>query len=683
VAVTSPSSPSSPIASTEIGEDHRRVHGKLSWTRLRCGTIAAPTRFPEEKSTLIEHPTSDDRARPGRQDQGRGQEGGANAAAGERLLAARGILPAPLVLKNVRVVNVFTGEVDPPADLAIADGLIVGIGRYAGREEVDLGGRWVCPGLIDGHVHLESSMVTPAEFARAVVPRGTTAVVADPHEIANVSGLEGLRFMFRASEDLPLAVFWGLPSSVPATPFDDANASLGADDLATLLGEPRVVALGEVMNAAAVLSGDPGMAAKLSLLRSAGKVIDGHAPGLSGPDLAAYVLSGVGSDHECITPEEARERLRLGMRLMIREGSAARDLEALLPVVTAANSRRCLLVTDDRNPVDLLREGHLDHLVRKAVAASLDPVTAIRLATINPAEYFGLDRLRSDASGGSGASGGSDAAGAAGPVLGPRGALAPGFVADVVVLDDLVSFRVNRVYVAGRLVAENGRDGSTPPRQPLSEGEEVDGWGLLIGTCHVRSVTPADFLIPAGDGPVLVIEIVPGQIVTRQARLDLPVQDGYRRPNPAAGVVKLAVVERHRGTGRIGKGFVRGLGLAQGALASSVSHDAHNIVVAGADDTDLAVAVRAVAEAGGGLAAVRDGRVVEALPLPIAGLMSDRPLAEVAEGLGRLGDLVRSWGVPPSLDPFMTLSFLTLAAVPELKLTDRGLVDVTRGRLVP
>lgn len=585
-----------------------------------------------------------------------------DARRGDRLLTAQGARPAPLVLKNARVVNVFTGEVDPPADMAVDGGLVVGIGRYSGREEVDLGGRWVCPGLIDGHVHLESSMVTPAEFARAVVPRGTTAVVADPHEIANVCGLEGLRFMFRVSEDLPLAVFWGLPSSVPATPFDDTGAALDADDLATLMGEPRVVALGEVMDVSAVLSGDPGMAAKLNLFRSAGKVVDGHAPGLGGPDLAAYVLSGLGSDHECTTPEEARERLRLGMRLMIREGSAARDLEALLPVVTPANSRRCLLVTDDRNPADLLREGHLDHLVRKATAAGLDPVTAIRMATINPAEYFGLDRPR---------------------LLAPRGALAPGFIADMVVLDDLASFRVNRVYVAGRLVAEGGWPVFAPPRQPLPEGEGVGGWGLLVGTCHVRPVTPADFLIPAGDGPARVIEIVPGQIVTRQARLNLPIEGGYWRSDPAAGVVKLAVVERHRGTGRIGKGFVRGLGLVCGALASSVSHDAHNIVVAGADDTDLAVAVRAVAEAGGGLAAVRDGRVVEVLPLPIAGLMSDRPLTEVAEGLGRLGDLVRSWGVPASLDPFMALSFLTLAAVPELKLTDRGLVDVTRGRLVP
>ena len=581
------------------------------------------------------------------------------------LLIARGLRPAPLVLKNARVVNVFTGQVDPPADIAIAGGRIVGMGplsgagrvagqrawRYSGQTEVDLGGRWVCPGLIDGHVHLESAMVTPAEFARAVVPRGTTAVVADPHEIANVCGLEGIRFMLRASDALPLAVFLSLPSCVPASPFDDAGAALAAEDLATLLDEPRMVALGEVMDVPAVLGGDPGLAAKFDLARSAGKVIDGHAPGLSGPDLAAYVLSGAGSDHECTTPDEARERLALGMRLMIREGSAARDLEALLPAVTPVNSRRCLLVTDDRNAEDLLREGHLDHLIRQAVRAGLDPVTAIQMATLNPAEYFGLDRA-----------------------LIRRGALAPGFAADVVVLDDLATFRVDRVYAGGELVAGPGQS------QSAAKAGERAGGGLR-GTCHVLPLLAADFRVAAGDGPALVIEVVPGRIVTRQARLSLPVKDGCWQVDPAGGVAKLAVVERHQASGRIGKGFVRGLGLRCGALASSVSHDAHNIVVAGLDDTDMAMAVRAVAEAGGGLAAVRDGRVVEVLPLPIAGLMSDRPLGEVAERLGRLRDLARSWGAPGSLDPFMALAFLTLATVPELKLTTRGLVDVAYGRV--
>ncbi len=640
-------------------EGHRPRSWKQHETRRHPAT--------EETSDLTESRDGDGRVYAGRQDEA--------FPADERLLVARGVRPAPLVLKNARVVNVFTGQVDPPADIAVAAGFIAGIGRYSGGEEVDLGGRWVCPGLIDGHVHLESTLVTPAEFARAVVPRGTTAVVADPHEIANVCGLEGLRFMLRASEGLPLTVFLALPSCVPATPFDDAGAVLDAIDLATLLGEPRVVALGEVMDVPAVLGGGRDMAAKLSLFRSAGKVVDGHAPRLGGPDLSAYVLSGVGSDHECTTPGEARERLRLGMRLMIREGSAARDLEALLPAVTPANSRRCLLVTDDRDPVGLLVEGHLDHLVRKAVAAGLDAVTAIQMATINAAEYFGLDRAR-----------GGQA---------PRGALAPGFAADVVVLDDLESFRVNRVCVAGELTAtpgeetgERGGPGGLGGQRDLAGPKALGDPGRATGdvclarTCHVPPVSPGDFRVPAGNGPARVIEIVPGQIITRQASLYLPVRDGCWRPDPGAGVVKLAVVERHRGTGRIGKGFVHGLGLNCGALASSFSHDAHNIVAAGIEDTDLAAAVQAVADLGGGLTAVRDGEVVEGLSLPVAGLMSDRPLAEVAERLGRLRDLAHAWGVPASLDPFLTLAFLTLAAVPELKLTNRGLVDVASRELV-
>lgn len=601
-------------------------------------------------------------------------------SAPDRLAVARGSCPAPLVLKNARVLNVFTGKIDPPADIAVAGGLIAGIGRYSGAEELDLAGRMVCPGLIDGHVHLESSMVAPAEFARAVVPRGTTAVVADPHEIANVAGLDGLRYMLGASAALPLTVFLALPSCVPATPFEDAGATLEAADLAALAGDPRVVALGEVMNVPAVLSGDSGMEAKLALARASGMVIDGHAPGLSGSDLAAYVLSGASSDHECTTPAEARERLRLGMWLMIREGSAARDLDALLPVVDEASSRRCLLVTDDRNPADLLAHGHLDLMVRKAIAAGLDPVTVVRMVTLNAAERFGLDRPRAGAP--------SADRGPFDPVLAPRGALAPGFAADIVVLDDLAAFKVDRVFSGGRLVAEGGsavweRDAAANGGATWDGGAlKREGRGVGGGTCHVPALGPADFRVPATGGQVPVIDLLPGQIVTKRVSLTLPPRGGFLEADPAAGVAKLAVVERHRGTGRIGRGFVRGLGLAHGALASSVSHDAHNIVVAGIEDGDIVAAVRAVAEAGGGLAAVRDGRVAEILPLPIGGLVSDRPLAEVAAGHERLLAVARSWGVPATLDPFMALAFLTLAAVPELKLTDRGLVDVVAGRIV-
>ncbi len=594
----------------------------------------------------------------------------------ELLSFSRGAHPAPLVLKNARIINVFTGEVDPAADIAIADGLIVGVGRYRGGEEVDLAGRPVCPGLIDGHVHLESSMVTPGEFARAVVPRGTTAVVADPHEIANVAGAAGIHYILRESEGLPLTVFIGLPSCVPATPFEDSGAVLRAEDLADLVGEPRVVALGEVMDVPAVLRADRGLAAKLELFRRAGLVIDGHSPGLTGQDLSAYILAGVGSDHECTTAKEAEERLALGMRLMIREGSAARDLDALLPAVTLANSRRCLLVTDDRNPSDLLGEGHLDHLIRKAMAGGLDLVTAIRMATLNVAEYFGLDRVRRAAPDHSSA---------------PRGALAPGFTADVVVLRDLEGFEVEEVYAAGKLVARGGQalvagPGGERPASP-ADRPAADGRPSLRDTCRVAAISTSDFAVPVAAGsarsPARVIDVTPNSIVTGNARLDLPVRDGCLQPDSPCGVAKLVVVERHRASGRIGVGFVRGLGFSAGALASSVSHDAHNIVAAGFDDGDILSAVRAVVATGGGLAAARDGHVAGQLPLPIAGLLSDRPLVEVAGGLARVADVARLWGAPAGFDPFMPLAFLTLAAVPELKLTDRGLVDVGRGEIVP
>lgn len=561
----------------------------------------------------------------------------------ERLIAAaRGEEPADLLLKNARLVNVLSGEIHA-ADVAVAGGQVLGWGAYEAREVVDVEGRFVCPGFLDAHVHLESAMVRPAEFARAVVPRGTTGVFTDPHEIANVLGLEGVRYMLQASEGLPLRVYVMAPSCVPATTMETAGAELTAADIEALWAHERVIGLAEMMNFPGVLYRVPEVLAKLRA--AAGRPIDGHAPGLGGLDLNAYVAAGVRSDHETTELEEAREKLRRGMHLMIREGTTARNLEALLPVVTPANAGMCHFCTDDRHPDTLLTEGGVDDVVRKAIARGLDPVTAIQMATINTARYF----RRWD-----------------------MGAVAPGLQADLVVLDDLEGLRAWRVYAGGRLVAEEGRY--------LAATAE----GAPVPVPRSMNVDPAavDFTIRPGKGPARVIGIIPEQIVTEDLRLEPTVVDGAVVADPARDLIKMAVVERHRGTGRAGLGLVRGLGLRSGALASSVAHDSHNVVVAGAGDDDMRAALAAVVEMGGGQVVVDGGRVLAACPLPIAGLMSDRPLPEVRDQVAALTEAAR--GLGSSLpDPLMTMSFLALPVIPALKLTDRGLVDVTRFDLVP
>lgn len=561
----------------------------------------------------------------------------------ERLIAAaRGEEPADLLLKNARLVNVLSGEIHA-ADVAVAGGQVLGWGAYEAREVVDVEGRFVCPGFLDAHVHLESAMVRPAEFARAVVPRGTTGVFTDPHEIANVLGLEGVRYMLQASEGLPLRVYVMAPSCVPATTMETAGAELTAADIEALWAHERVIGLAEMMNFPGVLYRVPEVLAKLRA--AAGRPIDGHAPGLGGLDLNAYVAAGVRSDHETTELEEAREKLRRGMHLMIREGTTARNLEALLPVVTPANAGMCHFCTDDRHPDTLLTEGGVDDVVRKAIARGLDPVTAIQMATINTARYF----RRWD-----------------------MGAVAPGLQADLVVLDDLEGLRAWRVYARGRLVAEEGRY--------LAATAE----GAPVPVPRSMNVDPAavDFTIRPGKGPARVIGIIPEQIVTEDLRLEPTVVDGAVVADPARDLIKMAVVERHRGTGRAGLGLVRGLGLRSGALASSVAHDSHNVVVAGAGDDDMRAALAAVVEMGGGQVVVDGGRVLAACPLPIAGLMSDRPLPEVRDQVAALTEAAR--GLGSSLpDPLMTMSFLALPVIPALKLTDRGLVDVTRFDFVP
>jgi adenine deaminase len=555
---------------------------------------------------------------------------------------ARGDAPADLVLENARLVNVRSGEVHD-ADIAIYGGRIAGFGEYEAAETIDLKGAHVCPGLIDAHVHIESSMVSVPEFARAVVPRGTTAVVTDPHEIANVLGVPGIRYMLDSAEGLPLRVFVMASSCVPATHMETAGAKLEAADLKGLFEHARVIGLAEVMNFPGVFLGVPEVLAKIEA--AGDRPVDGHAPGLSGPPLNAYAAAGVGSDHECTQLEEAREKLRRGMHIFIREGTAARNLEALLPLVTPGNAVNCSFCTDDRHPEDLLDEGHIDALLRMAIARGLDPITAVQMATINTANYFGLQGL---------------------------GMLAPGYRADLIVVDDLKDFRARIVFSEGRVVAEDGDYKGARPAPPTPPGGGVEvKWEAV------------DLAVPAtGAAKARVIDAIAGQIVTGQSVEPLRTENGLAVADPGRDLLKIAVIERHRATGNVGVGFVRGFGLQRGAIASTVAHDNHNIVVVGADDSDMMTAARAVAETGGGQAVVADGSVLASVPLPIAGLMSDLPLEQVRDRVEAMGEAARQLGgtLP---DPLMTMSFLALAVIPELKITDQGLVDVSEFKPVP
>jgi adenine deaminase len=561
------------------------------------------------------------------------------------LAVARGDEPADLSLRNGRVVNTATGEVTD-ADLAFAEGFVAGVGTgLAARETLDVAGRYIAPGLIDAHVHIESSLSTPAAFARQVVPCGTTAVVADPHEIANVAGEEGIRYMIAASEGLPLSVFFNLPACVPATPLGTAGAELDAPTLAALADLPRVLGLAEFMNVPGAVRGFPDCLAKLDLFRA--RRIDGHAPQVSGRMLQAYTGPGPRSDHEAVTADEAREKLRAGMYVFLREGTAARNLRDLLPAITAANSRRCAFCTDDCHPATLMDEGHIDHLIRVAVAGGLPWITAIQMATLNPCEFYGLQ---------------------------DRGLLAPGRRADAVVFSDPTDFRAEWVFSAGRCVGRSGgpADGYTEPK---AEDARVRGSMRVNG--HRVS-----FRIPVPPGArIRVIGVRPGQLVTRHETDAAEIRDGAAEAAPGRDLLKIAVIERHRGTGRVGLGFVRGLGLRSGALACSVAHDAHNLIVVGCDDRSMRAAVCAVVESGGGLSAACGDRVLARLALPIGGLMTDRPMSETRAAMDALVAAARELGAPE--DPWMMLSFLSLEVIPELKLTDRGLVDVTRFELVP
>ena len=556
-----------------------------------------------------------------------------------------------LLLRGGCVVDVFTNEVHR-ADVLVAGRLIAAVGRDLGgaREVVDVRGSYVAPGLIDGHVHLESSLVTPAAYADAMLPRGVTAVVCDPHEIANVAGEAGVRWLLDSTARLPLDVWVTVPSCVPSTRLETAGARFGLAEMGRLLDHPRVVGVAEIMSFPAVVAGDAEALAKAALASDRGLAAEGHAPGLTGRELQAYLAAGIGSDHESTTLEEGREKLRSGAFLMVREGSVARDLAALLPLVDPRHGDRVGFVTDDRLPHDLLAEGGVDHVVRAAIDGGVEPAYAVRCASWNNARHYRLPR---------------------------RGAVAPGYFADLVVVGSLRSFDVQRVYKDGALVA---RDGAAAPRPAAIAPDDAP----VRGTVRVPAVSAVSFSlpVPSGASRARCIVVRPRSLVTGSETIAPTLVDGAAVADPARDVAKLACVERHGRGGGVGVALVRGFGLERGALASSVGHDHHNVMVVGVSDEDMAVACRRLGELGGGFVAVAGGEVVAELALPLAGLITDAPLAEVASALDRLDEAASYLGVSlPS--PFMALSFLGLAVIPELKLTDLGLVDAARGRLVP
>ncbi|HLO04899.1 MAG TPA: adenine deaminase, partial [Symbiobacteriaceae bacterium] len=550
---------------------------------------------------------------------------------------AAGRRPGTLLLRNARLLNLLSGEIYP-TEILLHGRWIAAVGEgYQAEATLDLGGRFVAPGLIDGHLHLESAMVAPAEYARAVVPRGVTSVVADPHEIANVLGLAGIEYMLEATEGLPLDVFLTASSCVPATTLETAGASLGLAEIEHLLLHSRIVGVAELMNFPGIVAGAPTELAKIDLAERYSKVADGHAPLLSGTGLNAYFAAGVGSDHEVSSVHEGQEKLRRGAHLMIREGSAARNLDALLPLLNAQTADRISFVTDDREPPDLIADGGVDHLVRRALAAGVSPLLALRAGSLSTARYFGLGR---------------------------RGAIAPGWLADLVVLEDLTGFRAAMVFKSGELVAQDGR--------LLQELPTADD-SSVRGTVKLPALPPDAFAIPYEGGLVRAIGLVPGELLTRALAVEPAVQGGRIVANAARDLVKMAVIERHGKGGGIGLGLLQGLGLQRGALASTVGHDSHNLILVGADDADMRLAAETVASMEGGFAVVAGGEVLAKLPLPLAGLMSDRPLSEVAAGLKHLEAAARELGVTIA-SPFMALSFLALPVIPRLKLTDKGLV---------
>lgn len=557
---------------------------------------------------------------------------------------AQGLEPADLVLKNAEVFHVYTGEFIL-CDIAIADGYIAGTGSYFGIEEIDMQGRYITPGFIDAHVHIESSMLTPYQFAKAALPCGVTTIVTDPHEIANVCGAKGIQYMLDATEQLPLNVYFMLPSCVPATDFEDSGAVLLAEDLEPFMEHPRVLGLAEVMNAPGVLQQDENVMAKLEM---AGKGrIDGQAPGLTSSQLMGYAAAGITTDHECITKEQALDRLRAGIKVMLREGSAAKNMRGLLPTVNPDTAPYFMFCADDKIPAELLDSGYINYMVKAAIEEGVSVANALQIATINAARHYGI----------------KDA-----------GAILPGRRADLLVFDNLDEWKPRQVYKDGRLAVDNG--------QLLQEGRNCDN-SSLEHTVNLAPVTVESFRLPLKTEMANVIGLVPYQIVTNKAVLSVKRVDGCAVSDVENDILKLAVLERHHATGNIGLGLVKGFGLKRGALASTVGHDSHNLIVIGTNDEDMLAAVQELQRIGGGICIAEDGQIRGVLPLPVGGLMTNEPALMVAKQQAEMIALAREMGVPEFYSPFLTLAFLSLPVIPSLKLTDRGLVDVDSFKFIP
>lgn len=568
-----------------------------------------------------------------------GQKTDRQLAAKQRLIAvAAGRETADLVLKNAKYLNVFSNEF-LSGDIAVANGLIAGVGKYDGKTEIDVSGKLVLPGFIDAHIHLESSMVTPAEFAKAVVAHGTTTVITDPHEITNVMGIDGVEYMIQASQNLPIDVHFMMPSCVPATEIDESGAELDCKDIDLYLDNKKVLGLAEMMNYVGVINGDKNVLSKIVTSQAHHKKIDGHAPELSGNDLNAYIAAGVYSDHECSTFENALEKLRKGQFIMIREGTAAHNLKALMPLLTQQYYSRCMFATDDKHPSDLLYGGHIDYIVKQALKNGADPIVALKTATHHAARYF---------------------------LLNNKGAIASGYLADIVVVDNLEDFNVETVFKRGKLVFDGEvKDFSAPTvDEKLSE--------KCFDTFHLDSVTPSSFKV---DGKLGLIGLVGGELLTR----NLGTADKIDVEND---ILKIACIERHKGTNHIGVGYVKGYSLKSGAVATSVAHDSHNIITVGCNDDDIAVAVNAIKDSKGGIAVVENGKIKALLELPIAGLMSDEPLTTVNEKLENAKSSAYELGADKSIDPFMTLSFLSLPVIPSLRITTKGVFDVENWKML-